>query len=118
METLIRQGSSEVVAKIINEIIKRLQEIFLSNSSSTEERHGCLALITVISSISAEEVYCQIPKFIHILHLEINGKRDLESMEQTASALAIVISNAGLLLNELVVAEASSSIERLQGILN
>ena len=112
---MIRQGSSEIAAKIINELIKRLQEIFISNFSGVEERHGSLSLITSISSISAEEVCSQIPKFIHILHLEINGKRDTESMRQAASALVIVISNAGILTNELVLAETSTSIERLQG---
>lgn len=115
METLIRQGSSEAASKIINEIMKRLQEIFLSNSSSVEERHGSLSLIAAVSSISAEEVCSQIPKFIHILHLEINGKRDCDSMEQASLTLAVVISNAGILTNELVLAETIVSIERIQG---
>lgn len=116
MESLIRQGSSEIASKIINELIKRLQEVFLSNSSSVEERKGSLLLITSICSISAEEISSQIPKFIHILHLEINGKRDPESMEQAALVLIDVISNAGILTNELVSAEIASSLERLQGI--
>ena len=115
MESIIRQGSSEIAAKLLNEIIKRLQEIFLSSSSTLEERQGSLSLITSICSISAEEVCSQIPKFIHILHLEINGRRDPESMEQAAIALASVISNSGILANELVLAETAASIERLQG---
>lgn len=116
METLIRQGSTEIAAKFVNELIKRLQEIFLSNSSSSEERQGCLSLITEISSISAEEICSQIPKFIHLLHLEINGRRDSESLEQAALVLATVISNAGILTNELVNTETAASLERLQGI--
>lgn len=95
--------------------MKRLQETFLSNSSSTEERKGSLELISSLSSISAEEISSQIPKFIHILHLEINGKRDAESMEQAAFVLANVISNAGILTNELVTSETAASLERLQG---
>lgn len=113
---MIRQGSTEIAAKFVNELIKRLQEIFLSNSSSSEERQGCLSLITEISSISAEEISSQIPKFIHLLHLEINGKRDSESMEQAALVLANVISSAGIMTNELVSTETSASLERLQGI--
>ena len=116
MESLIRQGSSEIATKIINELIKRLQEIFLSNSSSVEERKGSLSLIMSISSISAEEISSQIPKFIHILHLEINGRRDTESMEKAAFVLANVISNAGILTNELISAEIAASLERLQGV--
>lgn len=116
MESLIRQGSSEIATKIINELIKRLQEIFLSNSSSVEERKGSLSLIMSITSISAEEISSQIYKFIHILHLEINGRRDTESMEQAALVLANLISNAGILTNELISAETTASLERLQGI--
>lgn len=115
MESLIRQGSSEIAAKLVNEMIKRLQELFLSNSSTLEERQGSLSLITSICSISAEEICSQIPKFIHILHLEINGRRDPESMEQAAVVLALVISNSGILVNELVSSEISASLERLQG---
>lgn len=116
MEALIRQGSCEFVAKLMNELIKRLQETFISNSSSLEERHGSLAVITSISSISAEEVCSQIPKFIHILHLEINGRRDSKSMEQAAEVLTVVISNSDILMNELVLSETVASIERIQGI--
>ena len=100
----------------MNEIIKRLQETFLSTSSTLEERHGSLALITAISSISAEEVCSQIPKFIHILHLEINGRKDSKSIEQAAEVLKVVIANSGILMNELVLAESNASIERIQGI--
>ena len=111
----MRQGSSEIAARIINEIIKRLQETFLSNSSSLEERQGSLSLITEISSIPAEEISSQISKFIHILHLEISGKRDPDSIEQAAVVLAKVISNAGILANEFLVTETAASLERLQG---
>lgn len=103
------------MARLINEIIRRLQEVFLSNSSSLEERHGSLSLISTISSISAEEICSQIPKFIHILHLEINGKRDSDSIDRASSALAVVISNSGILTNELILGEMTSSIDRLQG---
>jgi hypothetical protein len=116
LESLIRQGSSEIATKIINELIKRLQEIFLSNFSSAEERKGSLLLISSISSISAEEISSQIPKFIHILHLEINVKRDPDSIEQASLVLADVISNAGILTNELISTEIMASLERLQGI--
>lgn len=115
MESLIRQGSCEFAAKLMNELIKRLQETFLSSSSSLEERHGSLAVITSISSISAEEVCSQIPKFIHILHLEINGRKDSKSMELAAEVLTVVISNSGILMNELVLSETAASIERIQG---
>ena len=117
MESLIRQGSCEFAGKLMNELMKRLQETFLSNTSSLEERHGSLSVITSISSISSEEVCSQIPKLIHILHLEINGRRDSKSMEQAAEVLAIVISNSGILMNELVLTETSASIERIQGTL-
>lgn len=99
----------------MSELIKRLQETFLSNSASFEERLGSLAVITSISSISAEEVCSQIPKFIHILHLEINGRRDSKSMEQAAEVLTVVISNSGILMNELVLSETVASIDRIQG---
>lgn len=99
----------------MNELIKRLQETFLSNSASLEERLGSLAVITSISSISAEEVCSQIPKFIHVLHLEINGRRDSKSMEQAAEVLTVVISNSGILMNELVLSETVASIDRIQG---
>lgn len=36
-------------------------------------------------------------------------------MEQAAVALASVISNSGVLANELVLSETSASIEKLQG---
>ena len=38
-------------------------------------------------------------------------------MEQAAEVLVIVISNSGILMNELVLAEAAASIERIQGII-
>lgn len=117
MESLVRQGSNETVAKIINEVIKKIQEVFLSASSTIEERKGSLSLISKISSISAEEISSQIPKFIHIIHLEINGRRDLKSMEESSLILAILIENSGILANELIYGEAISSIERIQGIL-
>ena len=115
MESFIRQGSNEIVAKLINEIIKKLQEIFLSASSTSEERNGSLTLISKISSISAEEVSSQIPKFIHIIHLEITGRKDLKSMEDSSSILSVLIENSGILANELTLAEIVTSIERIQG---
>ena len=115
MESLIRQGSSEIATKLINELVKRLQEFFLSNSLSIEERKGSLLLIMSICSISAEEINAQIPKFIHILHTEINGKKEPDSMEQAALGLADVISTAGILTSELLSAEIAFAIELLQG---
>ena len=49
--------------------------------------------------------------------LKLMAEGTLKSMEQAAEVLAIVISNSGILMNELVLTETSASIERIQGTL-
>jgi hypothetical protein len=104
-----------MASKIINELIKRLQEVFLSSSSCFEERQRCLQMLTSMSSTSAEEVCSQVSKFTHILHLEINGRQDTESIKSAANALGAILSNSGILASDLLMTETASSLEQLKG---
>lgn len=113
---LISEGSGDFVGKLVNEILKHFQKILIAPASSLQERSGVLLLILDLSEVSLEEINSQIiPKFIHLLHIEISGRKEVEAMERASDILAKVLCNSGILSSELIETEIISSIEQIQG---
>lgn len=122
METLIREGNGEIVNRIIGEFCKRIQEVILSPNAHADQRLAILCLIDALavlrrsSTLQDANSATDLPKFLHLLHMELSSRRsEPEVTEEAAKILARLVTSSSLLATsaELIETELSAATRSL-----